>query len=185
MKSSSILSEIYENRRSIYKGKDIYFSLFVTIVVSLFILLEVISIQDILIVLSNTVYIIQPLVETLFPTLIGALATIVAFLFAGMIFLVSFHPDDKFIQILNHDNQKPYRIVLFHIRWVAAIGSFGIITSLGTILSLSVCCSLLALLLFMASIFFFVYAISSIFGLFALLASYGKRRLKYHTKQSP
>lgn len=183
--TSSILSEIYENREAIYKGKDIYFSLFVTIGISVCLLLNVLSIQDIFIVLNNLVITIQPLIDTLFPTMIGALATIVAFLFAGLIFLISFDKDDEFMLNLAHANQIAYRMVLFHIRWVAAIGSFGIITSLGTVLSLSVSCSLLTLLLFMVSVFFFVYTISSIFGLFALLASYGKRRLKYYSKQSP
>lgn len=180
--TSSILSEIYENRESIYKGKDIYFSLVVTLVVSVCILLNVVSIHDILIVLDNLVITIQPLINTLFPIMIGALATIVAFLFAGLIFLISFDKRDDFVLSLNQDNQISYRMVLFHIRWVASIGVFGIITTLGAIFSLFIGCSIITLLLFMVSVFFFVYTISSVFGLFSLLAYYGKKRLKYHSE---
>lgn len=183
--TSSILSEIYENRESIYKGRDIYFSLFVTVVVSVCLFLNVVSNHDILIVLNNLVITIQPLINTLFPIMIGALATIVAFLFAGLIFLISFDKRDEFVLSLAQDNQISYRMVLFHIRWAASIGVFGIITTLCTIFSLFIGCSIITLVLFMVSVFFFVYTISSVFGLFSLLAYYGKKRLKYHSENKP
>lgn len=181
MSSLSIFSEIFENRRLIYKGKDIYFSLFVTIVVSLCLLLKVISVHDCCIVLHNSVCTLKPLVSALFPAIIGVLATIVAFLFAGMIFLISFHSDDKFMLELNHDNQKIYSMIVFLVRWMATIGSLGLIFSTSTILLLYMGYSIFTMLLFIVSVFLFVYTISSIFSLFSLLAYYGKIRLKYHS----
>lgn len=170
MDSMSLLSQIKENWSSIRDGADLRAAIIITAIFIVGILHEVFCIQNI-----NPVY---ELIDLLFPALIGALTTIIALVFAGMIFLVSFDSNDNPASFFAYNDGEPYSIFSFHIRWSGVVGCFGIITCICTVFMRYFGCDPITLIFLILSLFLFIYVITSIISLCSLLTIYGKFRLE-------
>lgn len=191
----NFLEQIRLNKKSIYGGID--FKLSVLLSVISFVLLIIPPIydlfdMDLFIVDLSTINLLAvylsaidlfivstltPIISSLFPTFIGVLTTIVAFSFAGLIFFMSFHADDKSIPPLKRYSQFSRYLFIFH--WLAFIGVCGIISCSVTIVCVGLNNGIILSPLFLISIFFISYTLFSVLSSFSTLSKFGQIRFQY------
>jgi len=159
----SFSKQIRLYKESIYDGID--FKLACALVVFLILLFS----SD-----ELNAYALTSLISSLFPVLIGVLATIVAFSFAGLIFFISFRTDDTSIHPLRQNYLFPYYLFLFH--WLTIIGICGIIFSSATIICLWLNGEMFLPFLFIASIYFTSYTLFSVISTFSIMSKFGQIR---------
>lgn len=123
---------------------------------------------------------ISGMVQDLLPPMMGILATLIAFVFAGLVFFVSFHADDEYILCLGRNAPDAYPGFLFLFRWTAAVGVAALVAGLFIYLAsyssqlpgeITGCLYLIVLLLFF-------YTILSVGTLFGTLARHGMYKLR-------
>lgn len=123
---------------------------------------------------------ISGMVQDLLPPMMGILATLIAFVFAGLVFFVSFHADDEYILCLGRKTPDTYHGFLFLFWWTATVGVAALIAGLFVFhVSYSPqlpgwftgCLYLIVLLLFF-------YTILSVWNLFGTLARHGMYKLR-------
>lgn len=159
----SFSKQILLYKESIYDGID--FKLSCAVVVFLIYLFSSGELND---------SALTSLISSLFPVLIGVLATIVAFSFAGLIFFISFRTDDTSIHPLRQNYLFPYYLFLFH--WLTIIGICGIIFSSATIICLWLNGDMFLPFLFIASIYFISYTLFSVISTFSIMSKFGQIR---------
>ena len=165
------------NKELIYVGRDFKLSFILSFLLT--ILLIGLLIYDFFTVGSVTVSILTPIISSLFPTVIGVLATIVAFSFAGLIFFISFHADDKSVYPLSEDYLFPQYLFIF--QWLAFIGVCGIISCSVTIVCGGLDNWIVLVLppLFVVSFFFIIYTLLSVLSAFTSMSYFGQIRFQY------
>lgn len=131
---------------------------------------------------------ISCMVQDLLPPMMGILATLIAFVFAGLVFFASFHADDEYILFLGRYAPKAYSGLLFLFRWNAAAGITTIIaglfvylTSYSSGFSGEITGWLYPVVLF-PFFFLFFYTILSVGNLFGTLAWHGMDKLQKYIK---
>lgn len=123
---------------------------------------------------------VSAMVQNLLPLMMGILATLIAFVFAGLVFFVSFHAGDEYILCLGRNSPEVYPGFLFLFWWTAAVGVAALVAGLLVYLAscspqlpggLIGCLCLVVLLLFF-------YTILSVWNLFGTLARHGMYKLR-------
>ena len=123
---------------------------------------------------------ISGMVQDLLPPMMGILATLIAFVFAGLVFFVSFHADDEYILCLGRNAPDLYSEFLFLFRWNAAAGITALIVGLFYMASYS--SGFLGEItgqLYLVALFLFFYTILSVGTLFGTLARHGRLCLEH------
>lgn len=121
--------------------------------------------------------------QSVLPPMTGILATLIAFVFAGLIFFVSFGPDDTYVLCFSRNKMNAYDGFLFLFRWAAAIGGIGIISALCL---LTITYSFIPMygwiyLPLLIVLFFFVYTILTIMNLFGTMTRYGVHKISFYS----
>lgn len=127
---------------------------------------------------------ISGMVQDLLPPMMGILATLITFVFAGLIFVVSFPADDEYILFIGRDVPDAYSGLLFLFWWNATAGIATIIAGLFVYLTSysSGFSGEITGWPYPVALFFFLffYTILSVWTLFGPLAWYGIDRLQAH-----